>query len=52
MPNGKCHWYGGSVSIKHDRCTKEAHAKRVESRNLINDLRKSLLSLEDFIYVE
>lgn len=51
MPNGKCHWHGGPVSIKHGRCTKESHAKHVECRHLINDLRKSLLSLEGFIYV-
>jgi hypothetical protein len=51
MPNGKCHWHGGSVLIKHGRCTKESHSQRVECRYLINDLRKSLLSLEGFIYV-
>lgn len=51
MPNGKCHWHGGSVSIKHGRCTKQAYAKRLQSRHLINDLRKSILALEDFIYV-
>ncbi len=51
MPNGKCHWHGGSVPVKHGHFTKIAQAKRIECRILINDLRKSLRSLEDFIYV-
>lgn len=51
MPNGRCFWHGGSMSIKHGHCTKKAKAKRVEHRLLINDLRKSLVSLENFIYV-
>lgn len=51
MPNGRCYWHGGAMSIKHGHCTKNAQAKRVECRHLINDLRKSLVSLENFIYV-
>lgn len=51
MPNGRCYWHGGAMSIKHGHCTKKAQAERVECRHLINDLRKSLVSLEDFIYV-
>ena len=23
MPNGKCYWHGGAISIKHGHCTKE-----------------------------
>lgn len=49
MPNGRCYWHGGTMLIKHGHCTKNAQAKHIECRHLINDLRKSLKSLVDFI---
>lgn len=27
MPNGRCYWHGGAMSIKHGHCTKEGTSR-------------------------
>jgi hypothetical protein len=49
MPNGRCHWHGGAIPIKHGRHTKIAKAERTHRRILINEIRKTNVTLKNLL---
>ena len=49
LANGRCHYHGGKVPIKHGRYTKAAQAERTKQRLSIDEMRQSTLSLDSII---
>jgi hypothetical protein len=50
MKNGRCYWHGGATKIKHGKETRQAHTERTRQRQVINELRATIKSLEPVVY--
>jgi hypothetical protein len=49
MPNGRCYWHGGSMTVKHGRYTNQAKTKRHKDRQAIREFRETQSVMEGMI---
>jgi hypothetical protein len=49
MQNGRCYYHGGSMIIKHGHATKMAKQQQTKQRALINEIRKTVLSVKQYV---
>lgn len=47
--NGRCHWHGGKVLIKHGNYTKHARFKKMSQQIYMHEMKQALQFVEDMI---